>query len=379
MKRHKNIPAIITQILFSAIMLLLSTELAANALRPTPFASAAKADTVEKKRSSFAGLPILTHSPETKLAVGAAGSYFYRSAGSDTANRPSTIGASLIYTQKKQIEIGLGVDLYWKDDTYNFSGGISYSKFPDTFYGTGNNTSEDLAEDYTPRTFGLGLSFQKTVRRSLYLGIQYQLSHEKLLEVEKNGLLAKGNILGSADGVVSSAGLSVNRDTRNNIFYPSSGGFYGFSVSLSSRAIGSDFDFNEYSVDLRKYIPLFSSHVLAFQGAMNMMTGDPPFQALSQLGGVLRGYFAGLYRDKNLLAGQVEYRMPVWWRFGLAAFAGYGDVADKVSHFERKSFKYSVGWGIRYLLIRDEKINLRLDFGYGKGSSEFYINISEAF
>jgi hypothetical protein len=67
------------------------------------------------------------------------------------------------------------------------------------------------------------------------------------------------------------------------------------------------------------------------------------------------------------------------WRFGLVGFAGYGDVADKVSHFERKSFKYSVGWGIRYLLNRDEKLNLRLVFGYGKGSSEFYINFSEAF
>jgi outer membrane protein assembly factor BamA len=219
------------------------------------------------------------------------------------------------------------------------------------------------------------------VRAGLYLGVHYQLGHEKLLEVEKNGLLAKGNILGSAGGVVSSAGLSVNRDTRNNIFCPSSGGFYGFSVSLSGSAIGSDFDFTAYSLDLRKYFPLFSSHILALQGVMNILTGGPPFQALSELGGdsMMRGYYAGRYRDKNLLAGQVEYRIPVWWRFGLVGFAGYGDVAGKVSHFKRKDFKYSAGWGIRYLLIRDEKINLRFDFGYGKGSSEFYINISEAF
>jgi outer membrane protein assembly factor BamA len=215
----------------------------------------------------------------------------------------------------------------------------------------------------------------------LYLGIQYGFSHSKLIEVEQNGLLAKGDILGSSGGVVSSAGLAVNWDTRNNIFSPSSGDFYELSVSLSSKAMGSDFDFNGYGVDLRKYIPLFSSHVLALQGVMNIITGGPPFQSLPELGGdsMMRGYYAGRYRDKNLLAGQVEYRIPVWWRFGLVGFAGYGDVAGKVSHFKRKDFKYSAGWGIRYLLIRDEKINLRLDFGSGKGSSEFYINIGEAF
>jgi outer membrane protein assembly factor BamA len=313
------------------------------------------------------------------LAAGATGGYYYRPAGSDTSSRPSTLGASLIYTQKKQIEIGLGVDLYWKKDAHHFSGGIGYSKFPDTFYGIGNNTAEEMAEDYTPQTFELGLSFQKTVRPGLYLGIHYQFSNTKMLEVEENGLLAKGDIPGSEGGVISSAGLGVNRDTRNNIFYPSSGGFYEFSVSLSRSAIGSDFDFTAYGLDLRKFIPLFSSHVLAFQGAMTVITGAPPFQSLSELGGILRGYAANRYRDKNLIAGQVEYRMPLWWRFGLVGFAGYGDVADKVSHFERNSFKYSAGWGIRYLLIRDEKLNLRFDFGYGQGSAEFYINITEAF
>jgi len=383
MRRYKIIPNA-AKILFVAVMI------STTVLHPSPFALGREAeqDTVKQKRKGFFGFPIIFHSPETKLAIGASGGYYYRQApkapsvaGSDTASRPSTIMPSLIYTQKQQIISGLGVDLYWKNETYHLTGGVLYSKFPDTFYGIGNNTPEELAEDYTPRTFGLGMDFQKTVRPRLYLGIQYQLSNSKLIEVEENGLLAKGNILGSAGGVVSSAGLSINLDTRNNIYYPSSGSFYELSASLSGRIIGSDFDFNGYGVDLRKYIPVFSSHVLAFQGLMNIITGDAPFQSLSELGGdsIMRGYFGGRYRDKNLLAAQMEYRLPVWWRFGLVGFAGYGDVADKLRHFELNSFKYSFGWGIRYLFSRAEKINLRFDFGYGKGSSEFYINLTEAF
>jgi outer membrane translocation and assembly module TamA len=75
----------------------------------------------------------------------------------------------------------------------------------------------------------------------------------------------------------------------------------------------------------------------------------------------------------------MEYRMPVWWRFGVVGFVGFGDVMDKITNFEVGNFKYSVGWGIRYLFVRDESINFRVDFGYGKESSQFYISFFEAF
>ena len=93
----------------------------------------------------------------------------------------------------------------------------------------------------------------------------------------------------------------------------------------------------------------------------------------------MRGYYRGRYRDKNMIAFQMEYRIPVWWRLGLVGFVGFGDVADKVSHFELLNFKYSVGWGVRYLLLSQERINVRLDFGIGGGSSNLYITINEAF
>jgi outer membrane protein assembly factor BamA len=374
MKRQKSITVASVQILFSALLMLSNAVHSAGS-----FEVKAEQDTVKKKRSGWIGFPIIFYTPDTKWAGGASGNYYYRESKSDTTARPSTIGATLIYTQKQQIIAGFGADLYWQNDAYHPSGGVGYVKFPDTFYGIGNNTAADMAEDYTNRVITFGVSFQKQVRKGLYLGIHYEFGNGKLIEVEKDGLLAKGNILGSRGGTASGAGISVNRDTRNNIFYPSSGGVYGISATLFNSAMGSDFDFIRYNLALRKYIPVFSSHVLAFQGVMNILTGDPPFQLLPQLGGILRGYAANRYRDKNLIAGQVEYRMPVWQRFGLAGFAGYGDVADKLRHFELESFKYSVGWGIRYLFNRAEKINLRLDFGYGKGSSQFYINLTEAF
>lgn len=373
MKLPKRRRAAAIEILSFSVLIL------ASAVHSTPLlVEEAETDSLRKKRSGFTVFPILFRSPETKWAGGTSVNYYYHHAADQSTSRPSTISPTLIYTQKKQIISTIGVDL-WEDDKYNVTGSGGYIKFPDTFYGIGTNTSVDMAEDYTQRIFFLGLGFQKQVRRDFYLGVNYQFGHGKMMEVERDGLLASGNISGSEGGVVSGAGVSVNLDTRNNLFYPTAGGIYGFSITFYRRVLGSDFDFIQYGLGLRKYVSLFSAHVLAFQGVMAIRTGDPPFQVLSQLGGILRGYTSNRYIDKNLLAAQVEYRMPVWWRFGLVGFAGFGDVASKITDFEPARFKHSVGWGIRYLFSRDESINLRVDFGYGKDSSAFYINYFEAF
>jgi len=80
-----------------------------------------------------------------------------------------------------------------------------------------------------------------------------------------------------------------------------------------------------------------------------------------------------------MIALQMEYRIPVWWKLGLVGFIGYGDVADELSHFKFGDFKYSGGWGIRYKISREEGTNLRLDFGFGRGTSGVYVTVNEAF
>jgi len=106
-----------------------------------------------------------------------------------------------------------------------------------------------------------------------------------------------------------------------------------------------------------------------------------PFQRLSKLGGslLMRGYYEGRYRDHDLIVAQAEYRLPLWRRFGLTGFAGIGDVADKISRFRSREMKTSAGLGLRYMLIPEEKMNLRFDFGFGKDTSGFYVTITEAF
>jgi len=181
-------------------------------------------------------------------------------------------------------------------------------------------------------------------------------------------LLAAQKILGSAGGAISGAGVMFSFDTRDNVYFPFSGRYYNAAASWFGGAIGSDYDFANYNVDLRQYFSVTPSQILATQLLMNFISGDPPFPALAQLGGksLMRGYYTGRYRDKQLIVLQAEYRLILSRRFGLAGFAGIGEVAEKLTRFALRDFKASYGAGIRYAVSPKEKINIRLDLGFGQ-------------
>jgi len=93
----------------------------------------------------------------------------------------------------------------------------------------------------------------------------------------------------------------------------------------------------------------------------------------------MRGYYDGRYRDKSAIAYQTEYRTMFLKRWGAVAFANIGSVYSDIDEIELKDFKASFGIGGRFLLIPEDKINLRLDLAMGNNSFGFYFIIEEAF
>lgn len=344
-------------------------------------AQPSRPDSTQSKRSGWTGYPFIFYSPETKTGGGGAINYFFREAGSGIKARPSSLVPIFVYTQKRQVSGTIFADLYWHQEKNHLTGIISYAKWPNFFYGIGNNTAEADEENYTQQSLMLDLRLQRRVRRGMYLGAQYQFLRSKLVEVETGGRLAQKNILGVDEGTASGIGVLLSWDTRDNVFNAASGSYYQFSARTFHDRLQSDFDFTNYQIDLRQYFSLTASHVLAVQGYMNVINGEPPFYMLSLFGGqnFIRGYYEGRYRDKNMLVAQTEYRLRLWKRIGAVGFAGFGEVSPELSGFAWKNLKTAAGLGLRYLLVPAEKINLRLDFGWGKDSSGFYLAMTEAF
>ncbi len=321
------------------------------------------------------------YTPETKWALGGGGLYYFRPTKDKAVTRPSNISFIALYTQRKQLSFMLNPDLYLGRG-YHIQWNLKYSDFPDYFYGIGRDTPEESKELYASRLWELNLEALKQVYGALHLGFVYFFDRTKLTDIEEAPLLAAGDIPGSGGGTVSGLGLFMTYDSRDGVFFPTKGNFHQFSAAAFNPALGSDFTFTRFYLDLRKYFPLAKAHTLALQSRMLFHSGEPPFWRLGMLGGekIMRGYYFGRYRDKNLIALQAEYRwVPVFWRLGLAAFAGIGDVAARIGHFNLKRMKYSYGLGLRFVFDPKQKLNIRLDFGFGKKTSGVYFTAVEAF
>ncbi len=334
-------------------------------------------------KSRVIASPLLFYFPETRLGFGGAGSYIFRvgRCEKNKNGRPSSISPFVVYTLEKQFIAHLGIDLYLKNDAYHLTGEIKLLKYPDKFFGVGNHTLKADEEAYTSKSTSLFLSFLKKLGKGFNIGVQYHFSDWNILEAEEGGQLKDGNLPGSQEGTLSGVSLVVNHDTRDNIFFPIKGDFIELNSRTYKKFLGSDFDFTDITLDARKYIKLFSSNVLAVQSLVKIQTGTVPFLNLARIGGpnIMRGYFEGRFRDKNLLVFQAEYRMPLFWRVGLVGFAGLGNVAEKFSQLKPGEFKSSYGFGFRFLFDPKEKIQVRMDIGFGKDSSGFYFSIFEAF
>ncbi|HEX7120371.1 MAG TPA: BamA/TamA family outer membrane protein [Longimicrobiales bacterium] len=324
--------------------------------------------------SAVLPLPVVFYTPATRLAVGAAVVHTFRPRGQ---TRPTVSGAEFIYTQNRQVAALIGTDVH--AGPYRIYGLVGHKKFPNRFFGIGNDT--DVDEEYTSRATSVEFGFEKRVLAPLYLGVSYLLERSEMLEVEEGGLLAGGAVLGSRGGILSGAGLALTFDTRDDIIAPGRGAYARLHVQRFDDAFGGDYDFTRLDLDLRRYVPTRPGHVLALQGVVRSSTEGAPFHALAQLGGpcLLRGFRDGRFRDRHLVATQVEYRMPLWWRFGLAGFAGAGQVAGAPADLSFDRLHLAAGVGLRLRASGRNRLNLRLDFGYARGASGLYITAGEAF
>jgi outer membrane protein assembly factor BamA len=346
--------------------------------KPKPAKTDAKKD---YWKPHFVVLPDFYYRPETRLALGIGGFANYRLGNDKEKTRPSTLGLTFVYTMNNQMRVSLRPEIYLPGNKYILNAIVNYSIFPTVFYGIGNNIPASQAETYTPKTFSFQLAVRRKFFGNLFAGIEYQFRNTIIKTVEAGGLLGSGTIPGSQGGTLSGLGLSLSWDTRDNIIFPRRGNYFLLRSDFFGKYLGSSFNYSAVYLDLRTYVPVFETHVLAFQVLMRSVTGNAPFYGLCNLGGagMMRGTPSGRWCDYSLLATQAEYRIHVWKRISVAGFAGLGDVAPNLTSFTFDPLKYSLGGGLRYCIDSREGTNLRLDYAWGRGSTGLYIMIQEAF
>jgi len=324
--------------------------------------------------------PVAFYTPESNLALGALGILAFHLSEKPNS-KTSKIEAYGYYTLNTQFSFSSKPEIYFDDDKFYISSYLNYSKVIDKYYGIGNNTVKIDDPSYESRSSLVFIKFQSQIIDNFNAGIVYEFRNYKIVDVKENPYLQSGLVLGGKGGNTSGLGIVVSFDSRNNIYYPKSGGLYEIASVYFSKNLGSNYSFSRSSIDLRMFNKITDEQVLASQFYYNFVTGAVPFYYVPPLGGevIMRGYFTGRYRDRHHFAAQLEYRIRVWWKFGLIGFIGMGDVAGNFTKFAIKDFKYTYGAGIRFRFDDEELMDLRADVGFGKGTSGFYFSLNQAF
>jgi apolipoprotein N-acyltransferase len=322
--------------------------------------------------------PALSYAPETSLALGLTLMHFYESS---VDARQSQISANSLYTFNGQFINEAGLVHYTQNNNYLVKGALICNKYPEKFYGIGNKTSDENAIIITYNMIKADASLLKRIKKYTYTGIRYNYAnyfnvHQK---VAANAVIDTLN--GGRGNVQSGLGLALLYDSRDNSTNCSTGWFALVEATWNNTVIGSGTNYFAFDADVRKYHSLRTGSVLAFQGVVKIKEGNVPFSQLSYLGGgnIMRGFYAGRFRDRDLLAFQGEYRRHLWHNWGLVLFAGAGKVGRELSDLNGSDLQRSLGFGFRRSINKQHKVNLRIDVGFGNNQCNLYVNIGEAF
>lgn len=337
----------------------------------------------KKKKGKIVLFPVLVKSPEYIWGAGGAGTYFFR-IGQDSLTRTSNFKAVSFFTLRKQTVVATEGYVFFPHEKYIFHVVSSVSHFPDKFWGLGNDTPASNVENYAISQVGVFPQVLRNLFSDFYAGVGYEFQNVFKFDYDQSGesFFDRENITGRHGGVISGANFMVSWDSRDNAFSPSRGLFVQYYTGVYRKGIGSDFNFNTNNLDVRKYFPLKGDRVLAFQANLISNGKNVPIRNMANIGSnsYMRGYYEGRYTDRNLLTFQSEFRFPIYKRWGMVAFSGLGKVGNMFKEiFNAQHLKPSYGLGVRFALKPKEKLNLRVDQGFGKKAQGSYLNLGEAF
>lgn len=328
--------------------------------------------------------PSIAYTPETGWEFGVINVVLFY-AKNDKRNRLSEINSFTFITQEKQYGIWLDHAIYGNKDKYFFLGKSKFQYFPLKYFGIGNQASENNYEIINSSNFQLRERFLKQIKGNFYAGLEFD--HQSLFNVSFDKPIATPiNLpLGATGSSNTAIGVGLVYDKRHNVLNERKGIFAEIAYLNYGKYLGSDFAFNNIQFDGRVFRPgIGENQVWATQAIGQFNMGNIPFNHLALMGGesIMRGYYLGRFRDKNLMALQTEYRflpLPFSKRWGFAAFAAIGSVEPRISRFSIADTKLTGGAGLRYLVFKSKDIFLRFDAAVTAEGFGYYLFIGEAF
>ncbi|MCO4820669.1 MAG: BamA/TamA family outer membrane protein [Flavobacteriaceae bacterium] len=328
-----------------------------------------KKDTTKVKKIEFSPIPYISYDRTMGGVFGALPMIMYKTNANDTISPKSISGMAAVYTTNESWGGFAFNKLYFKEDKYRLI----------LVGGKGNFNSQLFSEeinsylDYNSDTFYFKFELQRLIIKHFYGGINYQfLDRSTIVDYEgATTQIDRLNILG----------LIFSYDTRDSVYYPTTGFLSELKIDSAPEFFGNDENFNKFTFNYNKYISLKNNRdLIAARIYTGVGLGDLSFNQQFVVSGTdIRGYTQGRYRGKQIVALQGEYRYNPWKKMGLVGFTGLATVFNGDNTSDNGVILPSIGAGFRYAAFPKNKMNVGLEAAVGKGDWGVYFRIGEVF
>ena len=329
--------------------------------------------------NGWIALPSIGYSPENGFILGAAAQYYSVPA---PAAPTDSVGLNAIYGTEGIFSAGAVTNYRFAGNGLLLEAGLGVSRSSDEFAGIGRRPRlEDDPEEYEVLEVNVVTSLLFPLTSAVSVGPVAGVTVIDIRETEQDGLLETGDIAGSDGAVLTPLGVRARYDARDSNVYTTR----GFYADVLARGFmpewGSSSRFGSAKLDLRGFYTPVDNFTFGAQVTSESVVGEAPFQGLATFGGanIVRGVRSGRYRDNHAVAGQLELRSPMLWRFRGVLFAGAATVGDTPATLIDEPPVAAGGAGIRFAVASEQNQNLRLDIAWDGESISPYINFGEAF
>ena len=323
---------------------------------------------------NFIAVPIPISNPTFGTGLVLVSAYYYGQTEAQKKVQPASFtGAGGVYTDNKSYAFGAVHQQYWNEDRWRLTASGGYADFK-------LKLSEPIPEndgsiDWLLSGYFAQLSLSRRIAdTSWYLGATARYLDLKQA-IQPFSDYPSFNAVSEVTS--PSLGATVLFDTRDN----PTNAYTGLRVdgqALFSSSVGRrNTNYQSYYARFRSYHQLKAPLVIAWDFSGCVKSGKIPLWDTCRVG--LRGFPATRYLGKSSLSTQVEARWNVRKRWGMVAFAGAGLIGDATRVSYEDDLIPSYGVGLRFMVMKAQRINLRIDYARSDDSSAWYLGIAEYF
>ena len=259
---------------------------------------------------------------------------------------------------------------------------IEYDKWnSNNFFGIGSSSRFEDKETYTQEAFNVSVAVSRGFSSLVVgqIGLRYRTIRNSDFSAESHFVLLRPD-LNAARVTVASLYATFRYDARDSYINPTQGLVLEGEAEFGPKTLPSNVAVSRLGMSVQTYTLLLPSKtVLAARVEIQGLLGnDIPVQMLLPIGGntTVRGSVQDRYLDIVSALANVELRFPLFWRFGGVVGFDAGKVWPKLSRFDFERWATNPTVGLRFYM---DTFVVRLDMGFGKETTGFYLNFGHLF